>query len=226
MSDKIILAFSGKARSGKDSAAKTIISERGSLYKIATISFADALRQEVNSACDYLVSIGTAKSKWVWNKWQPKRLTPQQSALSLLCKTAGVTYDLNAVTEPNYPHSKQRSLLQWWGTEFRRAEDPNYWVNKWRDAVAASDADVILTTDLRFPNELEMVKSVGGTTIKFDRIGYVGLPEEAAAHVSENALNDAKFDHNCTVNDGDLDTLYWKALHVFDYIMHQSKFGW
>ena len=45
----------------------------------------------------------------------------------------------------NTRHTLQRKILQWWGSEVRRAKDPDYWITEGNYYV----------TDARFANELE-----------------------------------------------------------------------
>lgn len=84
-----------------------------------------------------------------------------------------------------------RPLLQWWGTEFRRKLYPgidSYWIDKVEQEL--SDAkergyQFAVITDVRFPNEAQYVKMVGGILINVVR----DMPGHDA-HSSENALND------------------------------------
>src|SRR6185437_11665955 len=46
-----------------------------------------------------------------------------------------------------------RPLLQLFGTEFRRAEDKDYWLGRLRERIANERPHVALITDMRFPNE-------------------------------------------------------------------------
>ncbi len=59
-----------------------------------------------------------------------------------------------------------RQLLQWWGTELRRAQDPMYWVNKgMAEAKLQADSEAIhlvVITDVRFGNEAEIIREAGG----------------------------------------------------------------
>lgn len=208
--NKLVLGLGHKLQNGKDAAASFIMQERGTQFKIARISFADALRKEIADAVEDLIAAG--------------RATTPQAALSNLCHIWNVPFDANAVIYPVYPIGKQRALLQAVG-QGRRDWDYDYWVKKWVPLVETADADVIITTDLRYFNEMEAIKRLGGVTVKVTRVGYIPDPI-VAQHVSENALNDATFDHNIVVKDGDIDTLRMKALHVFDFIMHQRKYGW
>ena len=65
--------------------------------------------------------------------------------------------------------AKGRTILQHLGTEVCRNIDPDYWTKRWEenmnDAIAHG-AEVILCDDLRFPNELEFLKSKGAYIIK------------------------------------------------------------
>jgi hypothetical protein len=85
--------------------------------------------------------------------------------------------------------------------------------------------DVVLIDDLRFPNEHAWATK-NGTTVKVTRVGLKPIDNGIAGHVSESAIANHPFDHNIVVNDGELEQLRAKALHVFDYIMHKEKFGW
>jgi len=116
-----------------------------------------------------------------------------------------------------YKFGKQRDLLQKIG-EGRRKQDPDYWIKRWAAAVTASDADVILTADMRYPNEIELIKSMNGVTVKFTRLGFDGLSPEHAAHISETALDNAEFDYHIVVNDGQLPWLRSQALNLFDFV--------
>lgn len=52
-----------------------------------------------------------------------------------------------------------RPLLQWYGTEYRRGQKANYWVEKVEQVIQSYDGILSFTcTDARFLNELEMLK--------------------------------------------------------------------
>lgn len=53
-----------------------------------------------------------------------------------------------------------RDLLQWWGTDYRRKKNPDYWVEqlaiKFRDILLNTNrTDIAIITDVRFPNEAQ-----------------------------------------------------------------------
>jgi hypothetical protein len=207
----VVLGFGNRARNGKDTAAQTIFHKHakahGGWYEIEVINFADALRAEVN---EQMYSISN------------ERDITCKEALAILCEQRGVEYDPEAEADYTYPFSKQRHLLQGWGQGARRA-DPDYWVNIWKQKVLQSDADVILCTDLRYPNELETIRLLGGHSIKVQRVGYLGLTSEQSAHTSETALDTSEFDYTISVNDGERELLQLKALETFEQIMSTRR---
>lgn len=88
-----------------------------------------------------------------------------------------------------------RLLLQLIGTDlFRQQLHPNTWVN-------ASFANYLnnawIFTDVRFPNELEAIKKHNGITIRINRglVERTGKMIQGPEHISETALDDAKFDY-------------------------------
>lgn len=54
-----------------------------------------------------------------------------------------------------------RQWLQWWGTEYRRAQDPEYWLKAWVASLPAGNITVICD-DVRFVNESELIRALGG----------------------------------------------------------------
>jgi hypothetical protein len=66
------------------------------------------------------------------------------------------------------PYSPEiRSLLQWWGTELRRAHyGDDYWVKKGMEMAeeAGEYSHLVVVTDVRFYNEAEVIIEAGGIT--------------------------------------------------------------
>ena len=137
-----------------------------------------------------------------------------------------------------------RLLLQIIGTEcIRDRVHPNAWVNALfadykyeihRSEVPTRAAGFIdqhvypnwIITDMRFPNELEAVKSRGGITIRINRpystvAGDNGIPatfNHAQFHPSETALDDAEFDYTIE-NDSSIEDL----IHTVSLILKREK---
>lgn len=102
---------------------------------------------------------------------------------------------------------KFRTILQWWGTEFRRRMfRDDYWLVKLGETVDRyADQDVVLVvTDIRFPNEFDYIKSRGGLMVRVERPGIArgdGLNE---VHPSETALDEETRWDSVIENNGDL----------------------
>jgi hypothetical protein len=177
------VGLSGWARSGKDTAAKYFIEELGHIR----VSFADPIREALSRLNPYVdcgVEFRATPLSWVVNKvgWEDaKEFCPDV-----------------------------RRLLQRFGTEVaRELWDEDFWVNA---AIrSAPDGSKIVFSDVRYPNEADAVKKLGGYVIRIER------PEVGPAnkHTSETALNDYDFDE-VVVNDGTIKELNDKIKEVVE----------
>jgi hypothetical protein len=78
-----------------------------------------------------------------------------------------------------------RRFLQRLGTEGVRDHlGADTWVRLTEQRIAASDAPAIVLTDVRYPNEVDLVRRLGGLWVWIERPGA----NAAAGHVSEEAL--------------------------------------
>jgi len=191
----MVVGFGAKARQGKNTAVSTIFDAYRHQYKIFVAGFGDALKEEVNALPD------------------------QYEA----CLRLGVAYDFNPdLTDPlcASKHGKQSKLLQAWG-QLRRQENPFYWVNKVRDKILAAQPQIVLIHDVRFRNEFYFVKSVGGYCVRVRRQGFVDLSRDPN-HISETDLDNAPFDVDINVLDGELDQLKRDAITVFDLLIQHE----
>jgi hypothetical protein len=93
-----------------------------------------------------------------------------------------------------------RELLQNYGTDLRRSEDPDYWVNAWHAKVNALGGKIVVD-DIRFLNEAEAIKDFGGKIIRVTR--DTGI--EPDKHISEVEMSqiqvDAEIENNGTVEE-------------------------
>lgn len=190
----IILGLGNKARNGKDTAAAAIKNYYDTLRKhqsyhagkitaprVQIFGFADALYEEVNEA------LGKYVFQWLNDatveRWLPDWVQP----------------DPNPEVSARSPLGKHPKLLQWWGTEFRRAQNPYYWTDKLEARINAAAPDIALVTDMRFKNEAEKIKIMGGATVLVERINGDGTqyidPNRPADHPSETELDGYNYDH-------------------------------
>lgn len=104
--------------------------------------------------------------------------------------------------------------LQWWGTEFRRGLfGDDYWINQAHEKLNSALArctgigPMVVFTDVRFPNEYDFIKKVGGKVVRVVRSVPNGAPPVPVDnHPSEIALDGYEFDYY-VCNDGTLENL-------------------
>jgi len=76
-----------------------------------------------------------------------------------------------------------RELLQEYGSQVRRADDPDYWAKRWYERFMKTLGPVVVP-DVRFPNEARAIRNMGGLLWHVDRPGY----DSGSQHASETAL--------------------------------------
>lgn len=224
--DSVIFAFGYRARSGKDTAVAEIIKQRGltlpadngsivldgsDRYDIRRYAFADAVKREVNAYAQ-----GSMHRMFDYTKPWPRHDG------SLIMLPDWVQYDPNPdMTDPMCPLGKQRSLLQWWGTEYRRSIDPQYWVRQLAQQIELEKPQYALISDMRFQNEFDFVMEYGETV----RVDRDGLPP--ATHASETALADVSEEDWSIIleNNGTLEEFLEGAVTVFDELTTTFPFG-
>jgi dephospho-CoA kinase len=104
-----------------------------------------------------------------------------------------------------------RALMQSFGTEVRRAQNKNYWVDQWvRDVSQVAElhegqiVNTIVTDDCRFISEYEAIKSLGGITIRLNRADLVNTDE----HQSETEQASLQADYTIECEKDNLEKLY------------------
>lgn len=204
----LIFGFGHRARHGKDTVAKIIKGDRDMFYDIRIYCFAYALKNEVNQA-----ALSAGGMHYLW-KEETYFVNGRDEFVQL---PDWVTYDPNPpMDDPLCPLGKQRTLLQWWGGEFRRSVDPDYWVKQVKKQIAKEKPEIALITDVRYPNEIKFVEEYG-ESIKVHNPRIPILPN---GHQSEEAL--ANYDGwTATIhNEGTLQDLKRDTLFLFDELMN------
>ena len=225
--DSVIFGFGFRARSGKDTAVAEIIKQRGLVepttgalsnntdrYDIRKYSFADALRSEVNAA---LTRAGGAVNLLVTNR--PTHFIQANEAFIEF--PDWVVLEENPEVNEQYPFGKHRTLYQWWGTEYRRSIDDDYWVRQTAQVIELEKPQIALIPDMRFPNEMAFALQYGETV----RVDRAGLPP--STHASETALQDVS-DEDWSIileNNGTLEEFLEGAVTAFDELMTNFPFG-
>ena len=183
----MILGFAGKAASGKTTAARHLAPLLDSETLI--IPMAMVLRDEVEA---FLRCCGADEYVPLVYGCQEDKLRvfylDQALALQHCEKWPDFIADHAEIQDrPGQTALSVRRILQWWGTEYRRAQDPDYWTKAWERKVAQYDLPQvhILVDDVRFINELKTVQGLGGQIVKIERPGFV----VAGNHASETSLD-------------------------------------
>jgi hypothetical protein len=213
MIESIIFGFGHRARQGKDLAAAAIIEARSGQYNIKRYSFGQELKREVTKNA---LSSGGMHRLFDDGLRGPDAGFMQTNG-NVLSLPDWVQYETDPdMSDPDCPLGKQRSLLQFWGTEYRRSVDPDYWIKKVAERIAEEKPEVALITDVRFPNEMFFCLKYG-EVIKVVRPG-VPSPN---AHASETALAGWPDNQWSAViyNDGTLEQLKQQAVYVFDDLL-------
>lgn len=201
----LVIGIAGRARSGKDTSGRYLKEKYGSIYNIRTYSFGAALKLEVNELYERLGSWDKVFGyihhnivdlpEWVCIEHSPD------------------------LTDPLCPYGKQRTLLQWWGSEYRRFQSPNYWVRKLSEVIDADEPQIAIITDVRFSNEFFWIKSFGRDGIMM-RVARPGFNNGINDHISEMALDDFEFDVDIAASS--LEELYEDVDVVMDSIISRE----
>ena len=190
-----IIGLSGYARSGKDETARTLIRAHG----FQRVAFADKLREVL-----YKLNPRVALSSYMdEDAFGNDRL--HQSWVTVQDVVDRYGWDGYKEKAPSDQSLQLRELLQRLGTEAgRQTLGENIWVDS---ALTGHPEDArLVVTDVRFPNEAQRIKDLGGVVWRVKRPG-VG---PANYHESETALDDWPFDA-VLENDGNLVDLSLKV---------------
>lgn len=114
--------------------------------------------------------------------------------------------------------TKDAPLLQKVGVEMR-AKNPETWVQAAYWNMIDKKPEIAVYTDVRFPNEAEYIRSMGGYLLKVERRMPDGTPykptDRDPLHISETALDDFQWDKTISILDGDMISLREESLAAF-----------
>jgi hypothetical protein len=108
-----------------------------------------------------------------------------------------------------------RRILQTLGTDWGRKLHPEVWLRCWTGKVEAHlrAGRRCIADDMRFPNEAELIRCMGGALVRIQRPAAAAGPHGDAltlSHVSEGGLRDWAFDAE-VLNNATLEKLCWQA---------------
>lgn len=128
----------------------------------------------------------------------------KEGAMALFDLTEEQVNGPSEIREAIIPHYEMsaRQILQWLGTDVLREKWPNFHVDVLRRQINHHNFyDKWVITDVRFPNEIEFIKELGGITLRVVRKSQEDEVNKDT-HISENALNDIKTDFTIECEDG------------------------
>jgi hypothetical protein len=177
----LVIGIGGQKRAGKNTMAEYMATNLRHLgYKVGMRSFASPIKEMLQHLFRMEVPIDTFISD------------DHKQALVEISPTRSLSV---------------RTLLQVIGTDcFRNKIDPNFWVYRALNSIKDSSDDIIIFTDVRFENEVDVIHNMGGMTIYLERMGYEG---DVDLHASEMELQRirGKFTWYLSVPDNDIQAL-------------------
>jgi hypothetical protein len=231
----MIVSVSGKIGSGKDTVGEIIrylsTNPSGNQHHSKTITF-EAFREFSYSSqakrCEWQIKkfadklkdivciiLGCTREQLEDRDYKEKELGEEWWRYrahdgSVYRNCAKQVYDKKPKNERLVDKLTPRKILQLLGTEAGRfIIHDDIWINSMFSDYKPDTSNWI-TTDTRFPNELEAVKERGGITIVVKRPETDHL---AGDHASETALDNSTFDE-VIVNDGSLEDLIEKVKEI------------
>ncbi len=194
---KKLFLLSGKISSGKNQFAEyldVIYKEKG--LKVVSDLFAADLKewskQDFKGLSDVLNNLHNQFQNEIYKLISNRQAygISSDGVMDNLFKLVG---KLN-ISDENWFENKTditRALLQIYGTQiFRNRVDDDFWIKRTKERVLKCDADIIIITDVRFPNEVDFMSSDKYDTyaVRINRpIDRKGQQHE---HISETALDD------------------------------------
>lgn len=193
MTNAPIVGLIGKKRSGKDTFGLALIEAHG----FTRVAFADPVRQ---AALDL--------DPYVGRPALPGQLAPQREIrLSDVIDSIGWEAAKDYVPEV-------RRILENFGTNSIRKLDPDFWVRMALEKIQATEGPVVVT-DVRFPNEADKIRELGGIVVRIIRPGFESAP---GSHLCETSLDDYEADVDF-YNDADVTHLRSLAYTLGDMVL-------
>lgn len=192
-----LIALTGHAGVGKDTAADLLVAHA----RFRKLAFADALRGEVANAFDLsLADLSTPYLKNVPTVALRMRRAPHDFLAAVILSLSAAAPDHRTPTSDTWldePRSP-RQILQWWGTEYRRAQSTRYWTEQLikRLAYYRREGETrFVVTDVRFDNEAHTLRMAGAVLWQIVRPAHDGTAE--GEHVS--ATDGSRFNPDVVV---------------------------
>lgn len=176
------LVVSGRLASGKDTVAEAVMHELG-MTDAVRVSFATPLRREVDELIDAIRIGGPETAAETVARIGGVPVEAGRATADLICSALAADPSVTS-----YVRTREiRLALQEWGTDVRRARDPEYWVKQaMRNVVELlAEQRPVYVTDARFPNEVAAARNLGFLAVRLE----VELPVRAARLKARDGLD-------------------------------------
>lgn len=209
-----LIGLSGPVGVGKDTVADYLVDT----YGFTKFSFSDALYEEVAQAFGIDKAVLYERST---------KETPLEALQFFFCKDLDFRRVMDdqlrrlCVKYPTDAWCSPRQITQWWGTEYRRAQNPQYWIERAEQTLiaylelAVEDPSRpragLVNCSVRFPNELAFIEKWGGEVWHIQRPDWdKGVQDDAKKHVAEKGLTPRDHD-KVLVNNGTIEQVHTAA---------------
>jgi hypothetical protein len=190
----MIVGLAGAAGSGKDTVADILVRYRG----FQRLAFADALYEEVGTAFEVPIEFLRNRE----TKETPTfMLTLRRCTDKGFCATVAEILAARDVPCVEEAWLSPREILQWWGTEYRRAQRKVYWTSRVAAMIREQPDQHFVITDLRFPDEADVVRDAGGMIALVVRPDITPVSTHATESFWKNCDPDWKIDNAGSLDD-------------------------
>lgn len=175
-----VYGIMGEKRHGKDTFAKIVLRAADLAHverSFRTTHFAKALK-------DMAGRIWGLSYEQLWGDEKETPLpcpVHMDEALSAMRQETGLDIKPTGMVAVS-----SREIMQYLGTEYVRATQDNYWIERLKEDVRQG-GDVVLVPDTRFPNEADAIRAMGGKILKIVRADLMESGTDKHASEQEQA---------------------------------------
>ena len=165
-----VIGIAGYARSGKDTVADYLVEH----YGYEKVSFSTPMKEAMY------------------------RLNPRITVNEVVNTALRIGVDIYGWEGLKDRSPDIRGLLQRFGTEVgREMFDENFWVDYALNSI--EDGSKVVISDVRYPNEADAIRELGGKVYRVERDGVFPANEHASEHALDTYKFDGKIQNNGTI---------------------------
>lgn len=207
----IVIGLAGRARAGKNTVAEILESIGPGFCQCA---FADALRDEVIDA--FKVSSDVFNNDDLKERKDPALAIIRCDDIEFIDRMTALGHNLITPRTP-------REIMQLWGTEYRRNQISDYWIDKLslfiHEQIKCGTRKFVVT-DVRFEDEAQLIKRMNGNVWLIQRDAADSKP---ARHRSEQINSISSIDKTI-INNRDLFSLTCSVMAIYEDSVNEEAF--